>query len=144
MTKHLELELIAAAHRGRPLDPGEPVPGCDCVACTSCVPECPVCYGVRRPKQLRQRRHPDRREPINVDHARAAPIWLVAQMLGIEPNRYGWAVCPFHDDSAPSFHLNAKKNAAFCNPCGKSWDPIALVMDMRKCTFVDAVKELAA
>ncbi len=64
-------------------------------------------------------------------------------MLGIE-HRHGWALCPFHDDRDPSLHLNATKNRAFCNPCGRSWDPISLLMALRGCGFVDAVRELAA
>ena len=32
-SEHLSLEIAAAFTRGRPLEPGEPVPGCSCVRC---------------------------------------------------------------------------------------------------------------
>jgi hypothetical protein len=138
---HLKAEVTAAHWKGRrdgtpiPLDPGVPVPGCTCPGCTGVAADAPV-RQTTRPRR-------DLRPALDVDRARAVPILDVAAMLGIEHKR-GWAVCPFHADSSPSLHLNAKKQAAFCNPCGKSWDAIALVMDYKRIPFVDAVKELAA
>jgi hypothetical protein len=137
---HLKAEVAAAHWRGRrtgslvPLDPGQPVPGCTCPACTGVPADAPV---RRRPRR-------DLRPALDVDAARAVPISEVARRLGIEANRAGWAVCPFHQDTNPSLHLNDRKAAAFCNPCGRSWDAIALVMDYKRITFVDAIKELVA
>lgn len=128
ITRHLELEIAAAKWRGRQLDPDEPVPGCDCKACTECLPSCPLCYGTSpsRKRPGRKAHHdPRKRAPLDVDGARAVPLLDVAARLGIEPNRHGWALCPFHNDSSPSLHLNVKKNAAFCNACSRSWDAIA-------------------
>jgi hypothetical protein len=130
---HLTLELKAAARRGRPLESGEPVPGCGCETCTRIPPSPP------RPARWPNR---DTLPALDVDRARAVSIRDVAARLGIEANRAGWALCPFHADSSPSLHLNDRKGAAFCNPCGKSWDPIALVMELRGLTFPDAVREL--
>jgi hypothetical protein len=81
---------------------------------------------------------------LPVEAARQRPILEVAAGLGLQLNRGGWCRCPFHDDCSPSFHVNAKKGAAFCNVCGKSWDPIALTMELRGVTFAEAVRELAA
>ncbi len=81
---------------------------------------------------------------LNIEAARAVPIRQVAAQLGIIANRAGYARCPFHEDRTPSFHINDRKGAAFCNPCGKSWDAIALTMAMRGVPFADAVRELAA
>jgi hypothetical protein len=129
---HLVMEAQYAIRRGYepgdppPLAPGQPVPGCTCERCTKVVrPTRPV---IDRPG-------------LNVDTARAVPITEVADRLGIE-HRRGWATCPFHEDSHPSFHLNERKNTAFCNPCGRRWDTIALVMELDGLTFPDAVKEL--
>jgi hypothetical protein len=80
---------------------------------------------------------------LNLDRARAVPILDVAARVGIE-HRRGWARCPFHADSSPSLHLNARKQRAFCNPCGRSWDAIELYRDVRGLDFVQAVRELAA
>jgi hypothetical protein len=138
---HLKAEVAAAHWKGRrtgtpiPLDPGVPVPGCTCPDCTGVAADAPV-RQTTRPRR-------DLGPALDVDRARAVGIMEVAAMLGIEHKR-GWAVCPFHADSSPSLHLNEKKQTAFCNPCGKSWDAIGLVMDYKRIPFVDAVKELAA
>lgn len=142
-TRHLSLELAVAHWRGRALDPDEPVPGCDCEGCRRCVPSCPVCYAVwPTPAPERSARNNDRTSPVtlDVDAARAQSIVDVAHRLGVEPNRHGWAVCPFHEDAHPSLHLNGRKNAAFCNPCGKSWDGIALAGELLNLDFRAAVR----
>jgi hypothetical protein len=138
---HLKAEVAAAHWKGRrtgtpvALDPGQPVPGCTCPDCTGVAADAPI-RQTTRPRR-------DLRPALDVDAARAVGILEVAARLGIEHKR-GWSVCPFHADSSPSLHLNEKKQTAFCNPCGKSWDAIALVMDYRKISFPEAVKELAA
>jgi hypothetical protein len=131
---HLVLEAQYAIRRGYrpgdpfPLAPGQSVPGCACERCT----EIPDARPFRRPLDL-----PD----LDVDAARAVPMTDVAALLDI-PHRRGWARCPFHEDRNPSFHLNDRKQAAFCNPCGRSWDGVALLMELRGLSFPDAVKEL--
>lgn len=117
---------------GRRFVTGERVPGCPCAACR-------IHLHSRAP---RRRQAQPLRGPLNIDAARARSIADVATELGIE-HRRGWALCPFHDDSTPSMHLNTRKRAAFCNVCGRSWDPIALVMELRGLSFVDAVRHLA-
>jgi hypothetical protein len=137
---HLKAEVAAAHWRGRrtgdpiPLDPGQTVPGCSCPDCTGVAADAPE---RRRPRR-------DLRPALDLDAARAVPSSEVAARLGIEANRAGWALCPFHQDTNPSLHLNDRKAAAFCNVCGQSWDAIALVMDFKKISFPEAVKELAA
>jgi hypothetical protein len=135
-SRHIQLEVAAADWRGHPLEPDEPVPGCSCPDCTGVAAHAPVRRPPRRPRR-------DLRPALDVDRARAVSILEVAARLGIE-HRRGWALCPFHQDSSPSLHLNPRKGAAFCNPCGRSWDAIALVMELRGVSFVDAVKELVA
>ena len=39
---HLSLEIAAAQRRGRPLKPGEPVPGCACSGCTGIADDHPA------------------------------------------------------------------------------------------------------
>ena len=38
----------------------------------------------------------------------------VAERLGIKADRYGRALCPFHDDKSPSLQLSREKNIATC------------------------------
>lgn len=135
-TEHTRLEVAAAVHQGRPLEPGEPVPGCPCPECTGVSADDPA----RAPR----RRTYNERDPLPVEAARSVPITEVTARFGIETDRHGWALCPFHEDRHPSFHVNEAKGAAFCNPCGASWDGIALVMELRGLDFAEAVKELAA
>jgi hypothetical protein len=132
LSRHLQRELDAMA-AGRELAPGAPVPRCGCEACTG-IPDKPA-----QKAQKSARR--DLRPALDVDAARTVPILDVAARYGIE-HRRGWALCPFHDDSSPSFHLNASRNRAFCNPCGRAWDPIALTMEMGRMDFAHAVREL--
>jgi hypothetical protein len=94
-----------------------------------------------RPPEVRRPRSPH----LDITAARDVSIISTARKLGFQVNeKRPWVRCPFHDDSSPSMHLNARKNRAFCNPCGKSWDAIALTMDLQRVSFADAVKQVAA
>jgi hypothetical protein len=161
LTEHTRLELHAAHWRGRrtgapvPLEPGAPVPGCGCSRCTSdnSLPEVPgsrstmdcLTEGSGRPvacTDSTERRTDDCRDPLPVDEARAVLILDVAARLGLDVNRASYALCPFHADSTPSLHINAAKAAAFCNPCARSWDGLALTMELRGLDFPAAVRWL--
>ena len=145
LSKHLELAIAAVFHRRRrnlpPLRDGEPVPGCGCEHCTAVPADAPA-----RVVSLKSRaRGGAYRQPLEVEAARSVPILEVARRLGWEVNpRRSYALCPFHADSTPSLHLNPKKNRAFCNPCGRSWDGIALFREVRGLSFPEAVRDLAA
>lgn len=149
MSEHTRLEVAASAWIGKPLEPGQPVPGCSCEACTG-VPaksdrsDSPVTATDDRRKGKGRAKKRDLRPAIDLDRARAVPIMDVAQRLGIEVNRSGWATCPFHEDTNPSFHVNTTKQRAYCNPCGRSWDGIQLMVELGNMEFIDAVKKLAA
>ena len=58
----------------------------------------------------------------------------------VDLNRSKFILCPFHDDSKPSFFI--KNNFGFCFSCGKSADTIDFVMQTRSLTFIEAVKSL--
>ena len=80
------------------------------------------------------------------DKIRALPIISVADKLGM--HLYGMGklnrrcVCPFHDDHAPSLHLNATKNIFKCFSCGKGGDVIGLVMQVENLKYLDACQWL--
>ena len=80
------------------------------------------------------------------DKIRALPIISVADKLGM--HLYGMGklnrrcVCPFHDDHAPSLHLNATKNIFKCFSCGKGGDVIGLVMQVKNLKYLDACQWL--
>ena len=48
------------------------------------------------------------------------------------------ALCPFHEESSPSFCVNAEKAFAHCFGCGAHYDAIALVMHFTECSFLEA------
>lgn len=52
----------------------------------------------------------------------------------------GMAICPFHEDHDPSFHI--KNNRGFCFGCGWRGDTIAFVMARDAKTFTAAVRSL--
>jgi hypothetical protein len=145
LSQHIRLAIAAAVHRRRrnlpPLRDGEPIPGCDCPHCTGVSKDAPARVV---PIATRYRRAAYRK-PLDVEAAKRVPILEVARRIGweVDPRR-PYVRCPFHDDQKPSMHLNTRKNAAFCNPCGRSWDPIALYREVRGLDFPTAVRELAA
>jgi DNA primase len=54
------------------------------------------------------------------------------------------ALCPFHQEKSPSFHLNAEEGLYKCFGCGKSGDVISFVMETERLNFSEAVEQLAA
>ena len=54
--------------------------------------------------------------------------------------RRGMTLCPFHEDRHPS--MSIKNNRVRCFSCNKTWDTIALVMELRGYEFIEAVKYL--
>lgn len=52
--------------------------------------------------------------------------------------------CPFHDDSSPSFSVNANKQVYFCFGCGASGGLINFVMEYDRVDFISAIESLAS
>jgi DNA primase len=53
------------------------------------------------------------------------------------------ACCPFHAEKSPSFSVNDVKGIYKCFGCGASGDAISFVMELQKCTFIEACKAVA-
>jgi DNA primase len=53
------------------------------------------------------------------------------------------ALCPFHDEKTPSFHINDSKGFYHCFGCGAHGDVITFVMNTEHVSFVEAVEKLA-
>lgn len=51
-------------------------------------------------------------------------------------------LCPFHDETHPSFLVNLDRNFCYCFGCAKSWDSIELIREFDKCSFLDALQKL--
>lgn len=51
-------------------------------------------------------------------------------------------MCPFHEESQPSFYITLDNNMAWCFGCQKKLDPISFIMAYEKCRFVAALEKL--
>src|ERR687886_2314251 len=52
-------------------------------------------------------------------------------------------LCPFHDESSPSFSVNAEHKLYHCFGCGESGDAIGFVQATEALDFKEAVEQLA-
>lgn len=69
----------------------------------------------------------------------------VLALYHLQPNRAGFLHCPFHSgDRSPSLKVYPDQNTWHCFGCGKSGTVIDFVMEMERCSFVDALKKLDA
>ncbi len=59
----------------------------------------------------------------------------------INTNNNHFAICPFHNDTTPSFYI--KNNYGYCFSCNESADSIKLYQRINNCTFKDAVIALS-
>ncbi|MCB9423175.1 MAG: hypothetical protein H6667_25480 [Ardenticatenaceae bacterium] len=66
---------------------------------------------------------------------------FVSQYVELSPS--GMGLCPFHDDTHPSFSVNAEENYWYCFTCGIGGSVIDFWMQWQDCDFVTAVSELA-
>lgn len=51
-------------------------------------------------------------------------------------------LCPFHDDTTPSFYVSPAKNLCKCFSCGKGGNPVHFIMEIEQLTFFEAIKFL--
>ena len=57
-------------------------------------------------------------------------------------NKAGFALCPFHKEKSPSFHLIKLTNKAHCFGCNWHGDPINFLREQRELSFQEAVRAL--
>ena len=140
--RHLDFEIAHAVHVGhRPGDPpalprGDPVLGCGCPECSGLPADHPARRLFRFPRPA---------DPLPVESARAVSTLTVAKHLGIRLRRVGrsWrGPCPIHDGDGPNFSI-LEEGGARCWSCGWTGDGIALWMELRTVSFVQAVNEIA-
>lgn len=69
----------------------------------------------------------------------------VLALYHLQPNKAGFLHCPFHSgDRSPSLKIYPDQNTWHCFGCGKSGTVIDFVMEMERCSFLDALKKLDA
>ena len=65
-----------------------------------------------------------------------------AELYGVEVNRYGMALCPFHNDRHPSLYV--ADDHYYCFACGERGDVIDLVGRLFQLSPYDAARKLMA
>ena len=65
-----------------------------------------------------------------------------AELYGIDVNRYGKALCPFHNDRHPSLYV--ADDHYYCFACGKHGDVIDFVGRLFQLSPYDAARKLMA
>lgn len=71
-----------------------------------------------------------------------ADITEAARRYGLNPDRKGWCLCPFHREKTPSFHLYNQKYRCF--GCGAGGDVVDLTVKLLGIGPLEAVKRLNA
>lgn len=54
------------------------------------------------------------------------------------------ACCPFHNEKTPSFYVTPSKGIYKCFGCGKAGNSVGFVMEHEHCSYVEAIRYLAA
>lgn len=52
-------------------------------------------------------------------------------------------LCPFHDDSTPSFYVSPSRNLCKCFSCGKGGTPVGFIMEHEQMSYPEALRWLA-
>ena len=74
------------------------------------------------------------------DAANAVDMKTVLETYGIEVNRAGYALCPFHTEKTGS--LKVYPHSFYCYGCGTGGDAITLVQKLYDLPFSDALKKI--
>ena len=88
---------------------------------------------------------------VMIDHATIQRIIDAANIVDVvsdyvtlrrSGSRYK-GLCPFHDDTTPSFYVTPSLGIFKCFACGKGGNAVHFIMEMERCSFHDAVELLA-
>lgn len=71
-------------------------------------------------------------------------VQVIGEYLTLRPVGATYkGLCPFHDDSRPSFDVDPARNRYRCWACGKYGDVLSFVQEFEKVTFREALEQLA-
>ena len=85
-----------------------------------------------------------RREDIEAVRAATGLVELVGEVTKVQRSgRAVMAVCPFHQEKAPSLSIDPARGLYHCFGCGKSGDLFRFVQEIHRLDFNDAVELLA-
>ena len=63
--------------------------------------------------------------------------------LGKKTGSNFFGLCPFHSEDTPSFSVAPAKQIFYCFGCHKGGDVIRFIMEIEKCSYLDAIRMLA-
>ncbi len=71
-------------------------------------------------------------------------VSVISEYIALKPKGSSYfGLCPFHNESTPSFSVSADKQFYYCFGCGESGNVYSFIMRMENCDFPEAVKRLA-
>lgn len=71
-------------------------------------------------------------------------VSVISEYITLKPKGSSYfGLCPFHNESTPSFSVSADKQFYYCFGCGESGNVYSFIMRMENCDFPEAVKILA-
>lgn len=83
-------------------------------------------------------------DPVAEIKARLSIEDLVGQYCQLtKKGRNFVCLCPFHNDTRPSFLVSPDKGIAYCFPCAKGGDIFSFYQEIENVDFVQALKDLA-
>lgn len=75
---------------------------------------------------------------------KASIVDLISKYTDVKKSgRNHMALCPFHGEKTPSFSISEEKGLYHCFGCGASGNAVRFLMDYRKLSFTEALRELA-
>lgn len=77
-------------------------------------------------------------------YARTDIVSVVSAYLPLKKDgRRYWGLCPFHNEKTASFSVNSELNLYYCFGCKAGGNVVQFVMEMERCSYQEAVKQLA-
>jgi hypothetical protein len=85
---------------------------------------------------------PGRITKDDIQRAKEVPIESLLSIAVRKSGKTFIAKCPLHEDRSPSFVVYRESNTFWCFGCQQGGDSIALIRQMEKLSFIEAVKYL--
>lgn len=71
-------------------------------------------------------------------------VSVISEYVALKPKGSSYfGLCPFHNESTPSFSVSVDKQFYYCFGCGESGNVYSFIMRMENCDFPEAVRRLA-
>ncbi|MCC6695889.1 MAG: DNA primase [Candidatus Hydrogenedentes bacterium] len=72
-------------------------------------------------------------------------VEIVGSFLELRPSGNGRyvALCPFHNEKTPSFHVSRDRQNFYCFGCEKGGDAIGFIREMEGLSFIESLRKLA-